>query len=294
MTLAVVVSLTAGCAGEERARRRSTETRAEDVYGPPRVVGRLQVPELTELSGLAASARNPGKLWAHNDSGGRPIIYCLTPRGRSCGTRHIAGATVVDWEDIAVAPGPRGTALYIADIGDNGRTRDSVTIYRVTEPHIGATSSATLHADAFEVTYPGRAHDAEAVIVERTSGDLYVITKEYARRARVYVARAPLRPTSTMEQVATVDLPGTIPAVTGASLAPGDDRVILSTYGSGYELRLPPRRPFEKIWDEKPVRVALGPHAQGEAVTYTLNGDIVSGSEGARSPLYAVEYLARP
>lgn len=282
-----------GCEDGERDRNLSTVERKE-LYGTPRIVGRLQDPQLTEMSGLAASARNPGKLWAHNDSGGGPVLYCMERKGTSCGTWDVAGAEALDWEDIAAAPGPDGASLYIADIGDNGRERESVTIYRVYEPHIAGQSSGSLVAEAFELSYPGGARDAEAVIVERTSGDLYVITKEYARRARVFVARAPLASASTFEPVARIDLAGPIAVVTGASLSPDDTRVVLSTYGSGYELQLPPGRPFHEIWEQQPVPIDLGSNSQGEAVAYLRSGDIVSGSEGARSPLYMVEYLARP
>ena len=66
-------------------------------YGNPEVVGRLRVPALTELSGLAASRANPGALWAHNDSGDGPFFYCLRVSGAGCGTWRVAGAQAVDW-----------------------------------------------------------------------------------------------------------------------------------------------------------------------------------------------------
>ena len=280
-------------------RRSATAPQVVGDYGKPRVVGRVQVDELIELSGLAASRRNPGLLWAHNDSGAGPHIYCLHLSGTSCGVYEIAGARSVDWEDIAAAPGVAGQpSLYIADIGDNSRSRGTVTVYTVAEPEVSgaippaSTSSptGTLRADEYTLTYPDRAHDAEGIVVHRETGDLYVITKEYSGRAEVFVARAPLADGMELESVTSMKASGLLAGRTGAGLSPEGDRIIFSTYDSGYELRLPEGASFDEIWSQRPIRVDLGPHEQGEAVTYTANGDaIISASEGSRSPIYAVE-----
>jgi len=82
------------------------------------LTGTLQSPRVIESSGVAASR-------AATD---------LT--GADRGFVRIDGARAVDWEDIALGPCPawRGTCLYIADTGDNDRTRKSVVIYAVPEP----------------------------------------------------------------------------------------------------------------------------------------------------------------
>lgn len=290
MALTLTALALGGCSNGA-PEERPTRTQPPSGYGPPRIVGRIQAPALTELSGIAASIDRPGRYWAHNDSGGEPVLFCLRSTGASCGTTAVEGAEVVDWEDISSATGPDGSELYIADIGDNERARESVTIYRVDEPQTG-TSTAT--AEASVLTYPGRARDAEALVVEPGSGDVYIISKEYARRAQVFVARSPLRPVTTLGFVATLDLAGPLAVVTGADVSSTGDRVILSTYADGFELSLPKGAAFDEIWDQRPERVDLGPHTQNEAVSYTRFGDIVSASEGARSPIYSVEYLARP
>src|SRR6185503_21353754 len=50
-------------------------------YGPSRVWAINTTPVLTDASGLAISAKNPGVLWSHNDSGGFPFLYALTTNG---------------------------------------------------------------------------------------------------------------------------------------------------------------------------------------------------------------------
>ena len=84
--------------------------------------------ELPEASGVAVSRRSPGVLWAINDSG-QPVLFALDSSGTVKGKVRVAGASVDDWEDIAVGPCPGGSCLYVADIGDNHARRSHVTIY---------------------------------------------------------------------------------------------------------------------------------------------------------------------
>jgi hypothetical protein len=215
----------------------------------------------------------------------------MTPRGDACGSVRLDGALNFDWEDIASRQVGAHGILYVADIGDNDRVRDSITIYRVDEPEL---ATGSVDAERFDLTFPRRAFDAEAIVVEPDTEDLYVVTKDFAGRADVFVARGPLGSTTTLEPVGSVRLAGPLAVVTGASLDPTGERVILSTYASGYQLTLPEGEPFDEIWSQEPVRVDIGSRAQGEAVAYLRSGDIFSGSEGEGSPLYVVEYLARP
>ncbi|MGH9267370.1 MAG: hypothetical protein ACRD0D_04255, partial [Acidimicrobiales bacterium] len=60
-------------------------------YGAPVKLGDLGDPAVKESSGLAASRRNPGRLWTHNDSGDGPLVYCLERSGASCGVWRVEG-----------------------------------------------------------------------------------------------------------------------------------------------------------------------------------------------------------
>ena len=74
----------------------------------------------------------------------------------------MTGAQVENWEDIAVGPCPQGTCLYIADIGDNKATTETITVYRAPEPAPGDTRPSTPSAHAI---YPDGPQDAEALVV---------------------------------------------------------------------------------------------------------------------------------
>src|SRR5688572_17856449 len=63
----------------------------------------VQMPGLSEASGLAVSRRSPGHLWTHNDSG-EPVVVALDARGSVRGRVQLTGAIVEDWEAVAVGP----------------------------------------------------------------------------------------------------------------------------------------------------------------------------------------------
>jgi len=132
-----------------------------------------RVPELPEGSGVAASRLSPGRLWAHNDSG-EPVLFALDSDGAVIGRVRVTGATVDDWEALAVGPCPAGSCILIADIGDNDAERRHVTVYRVPEPSILSGSVAV--TDVFHLSYPDGAHDAETFLVT-PNGDIVIVTK---------------------------------------------------------------------------------------------------------------------
>jgi len=255
-------------------------------YGSATVLGTVNDNAIGESSGVAASRRNPGLVWTHNDSGDDPLVFCLDLQARSCGAWRVAGAEAFDWEDMAAGPGPRSGEpyLYLGDIGDNLDQRREIIVYRIPEPAAGggapvptrASPATTAPAEALRLQYPDGPHNAEALAVHPTSGDLYVVSKD-AQSAKVYKAAAPLDPTkvTVMVQVGTIRLGAGargLEVITGADISPDGRRVAVATYAQGYELELPAGRAFDDVWAERPVPVALGARLQGEAVAYRLDG----------------------
>ena len=159
----------------------------------------VQLPELSEASGLAVSRRTPSRLWTHNDSG-EPVLFALDARGTVTGRVRLTGATVEDWEAIAVGPCGSGSCLYVGDIGDNDARRKRITIYRLPEPD-GTNGSASV-ADVFHATYPDGPHDAEALLVGG-DGRLHIVTKGETGPVGIYRFPAQLKSgtTVTLERV---------------------------------------------------------------------------------------------
>jgi hypothetical protein len=228
-----MITCLAHCAsGEGEGGRASAQTvRASSVGStePCRVVARpVDLRGLSEASGVAVSRRTPGVLWAHNDSG-EPVLLALDPAGTVTGRVRVAGASVSDWEAIAVGPCPSGSCLFIADIGDNDAARRHITIYRVPEPT--PVERATRPAEAFHATYPDGAHDAEALFVT-AEGDLFVVTKGETGHIALYRFPQPLRAGSTvrLHQVAVLGGKTKKPnRITDASTSPDGRWIALRT-----------------------------------------------------------------
>jgi hypothetical protein len=154
---------------------------------------------LPEASGIAISRRTPGVLWSHNDSG-QPVLFALDASGTIRGRVRITNATVEDWEDVTTARCAAGNCLYIADIGDNNRSRKNIVIYRMPEPAPGDQSAA---AETITATYPDGPHDAEALFA--VGDTLYIVTKEDS--STLYRLSKPAAgKTATMERVATLPM----------------------------------------------------------------------------------------
>jgi hypothetical protein len=234
----------------------------------PRITGHVQSPAATELSGLVLSRTQADVLWTHNDSGDRARILAVAPDGRQLADLDITGAQAVDWEDIAAS---RGT-LYLGDIGDNAAARPSIVVYRVAEPRVPAT--APLAAQALVLGYPDGPHDAEALMVDPSSGALTIVTKDLGGNSVIYTAAHPSATTTTTLRRAGALTLGIGEAVTAGDVS-GDGRTVaLRTYDRAFVWRRTPGRSIAATLKGKPCtpRAALLDEGQGEALALTRDG----------------------
>jgi len=285
-----------------RTQTGDHKQRQPDIYEAPAIAGWLEDPAISESSGIVASRRTAGLLWTHNDSGDGPFLYASDERGKQMGVWRVAGAKANDWEDIAVGPGPQPgrSYLYIGDIGDNKEARREIIIYRLPEPEVtpaGANSTGknalvTEPAESLRLQYPDRGHDAEALLVQPVTGDIYVITKTLDAMPNVYKLAAPY----STSGVNRLRLLGTIPnlptgLITGGDIAPDGNSVVLCDYFGAYELRLPGGvSAFDEVWRQSINNIDLGQRKQGESICYAADGSAVyATSEKRPTPLIKVK-----
>lgn len=260
--------------------------------GPFEVVGRLALEEIQEASGLAVSRRNPGVLWVHNDSGDRPRLFAVTTSGRLLGIFVLKGARAVDWEDMAAGPCPspeQGPCLFVGDIGDNLLARPTVQIYRVKEPEVPLEGSP-VHTELDDVVradyrYPEGSRNAEVLIADGRSGELYIVTKDEASRTEVYRVPDGGRPGQpmTLEKVAVLPL--------RASLTAGDasfdaSRIILRDYDTAFEYACPPGGALVEAFRAIPQMLPLPLQLQGEGLAMGPADEVYTCSEGEDTPIY--------
>ena len=248
-------------------------------YGAPTSTG-TEPSSLTELSGLVASRKNPGVLYAHNDSGSNSTLIVMSDTAAPLGQIVLSNVTAVDWEDVAVGPCDAGTCIFVGEIGDNNLAYASRAVYRFAEPSISPTTpigTQMVTADALTFVYPDGRHNAETLLVDPTSGDIFVVTKVSNVPATVYRLPKPFTPgtQATLEKVGDLSLPGSAGLVTGGDVHPCGTRMLIRTYPTIYEFKLAAGQPFSSIFATPGTPVSTPTQDQeskGEGVTYAADG----------------------
>lgn len=259
----------AGCTDEPRFEL--SHPPSEFRFGERQLAGHLANDQVDEASGLAASRRNPDVLWTHNDSGDAPRLFALDATGRHLGVYTLIGAEARDWEDIAIGPGPepRLDYLYVGDFGDNKARHDVKVIYRLPEPVVRrdqtAIESALGGVEAIHFRYPDGPRDAETLIVDPATADIYVISK---REQAVHVYRAPF-PQIT-DAVITLEAHGKLPLndVTAGDINAAANEVLLKTYATVHYWPRLPGQDLAEALQGTPQRLPYFPEPQGEAIAW--------------------------
>lgn len=248
----------------------------------------VQNPDLVEISGLAASVTHDGALWAHNDSGGLPEVFAIGEDGAHLGRFQLDDAAAFDWEDMAIA----NETLFLGDIGDNFKIRPAITVYRVAEPAIGADAATTSQVledvDELEVSYADGQRDAETLLADPISGDVFVVSK-FESPVGLYriPADTPTGATYTMERVADITLPAEETA-TGGEISADGTLIAIRTY---HDVLLWQRAPDQTVAEAMAAEPCVAPQAdetQGEAIAISASGQgYVTISEGVNQPVNA-------
>jgi hypothetical protein len=251
-----------------------------------RSIATVESAALPEISGVAASLANPGVLWVENDSGNPAEAYAMDTSGKVLATYVPPGSTNVDWEDIALGPGasPGTDDLYLGDIGDNALAREKLTIYRIREPHVARdTAPATIPQGPVETitfTYPDGHHNAEAMMLDPVTGDLFIISKETDGSAHIYSApKARLTDGAdvVLDQVGELQrgdsaASGLVSQVTSGDITRDGSVVAVRTYGAVLLYRRQPGESVVTALSRPPCDGNAAVERQGEAVGFAPDG----------------------
>jgi len=264
-------------------------------------VGTVAHSSLDEISGIAASRQNNDVFWVHNDhksSTYAPEVFALTSSGKHLGVYTLDSADDEDYEDIAIGPGPTPGVdyLYVGNIGDNDGVRSWVEVYRVAEPVVDSQQSPveiTLTSyDTIKLQYPDGPRDAETLMVDPVTRDLYIISKRDSF-SRVYRAPYPQSTTTTTTMEYKCELPWDKAA--GGDISLGGDMIIVRTGDGGIDIASIWLRPEgTNLWDAfsgTECAVELLSEENGEAICFDANGcGYYTTSEKLYQPIY---YFAR-
>jgi hypothetical protein len=251
---------------------------------------------ITESSGLAPSLLHPNVLWTHNDSGNPPRIYAIGPNGSTEAALTLRGQPNIDWEAIASFRGPPGSIapdaalIAVGDIGDNNAVRSSVQIAIVREPN-QLRSAPITPVRVLRLRYPGGPRDAETLMSDPHTGQLYVVSKTlfgstlYSVPLSVWPGGSGSGRTSPLTTMTKVASMGAGLVTDGAFLP--DGRMVLRGYDSVSVIDKP-----STVHDGRLRTLAsamLPAQDQGESIALVDGGrQALIGSEGRHEPVLRV------
>ncbi|TRX58692.1 hypothetical protein FNH22_12500 [Fulvivirga sp. M361] len=247
----------------------SDQKNSDPPFSRAESLGILTNDAINEASGLEASIKNPGLLWTHNDSGDTARIFLIHENGQDVKTFYLSGLQNRDWEDLTLGPGPEKgeNYLYIAEMGDNKAIHEYQYIYRFKEPSRDDDVMIT-DVDVIRFQYPDGNRDAECLMVDPLTADLYIVSK---REQNVHLYNMAY-PQSTSETVIPKNV-GTLhfhKIVAGDISADGQE-IIMKTYDRILYWKRKENNDIKETLLTPPIDVPYQPEPQGESIAWNVD-----------------------
>lgn len=264
--------------------------------GDTQTWGALQSDEISETSGVVASGQSAGVLWVHNDSGDSARLFALAEDGALLGT-YTLDTSPRDWEDLAAGWNEElgSDSLYIGDVGDNARSRSSISVLVLPEPAVDAGQEAVSETIAdfstLTLTYPDdEAHNCETLAYDPRTGSLIIVTKSSDGESHIFEKPAPHEDGTSTEltwihtlQFGTEPLTGSANTTAGAFSALGD-RFLIRTYSDAWLWIRDGSESLRTALEGEACDAESPSESQGEAIGFTPDGaGYVTISEGTGS-----------
>jgi hypothetical protein len=270
-------------------------------WSAPEYAGVFTDPDLDEVSGMAASHAQPGLFWAQDDSYSGEKLMLIRGDGTRIATVTVTNATNVDWEDLDSFDLNGKHYLMIADTGDNGGIRKSLTLYIIEEPPHPRDGDHVAPAWRLDFHWPDGARDCEATAVDPVKREVLLISK---KRVPPDVFSLPLRRSN---KELTAQLVGTLSGIvqpneedlrrnpvygryrsqiSGADLSPNGRVLAVLNYRAVYFFVRKPGENWTKVLQQAPQSLIFPWLPQAEAIAFSLDGSqLTIGGEQRPSPL---------
>ena len=158
--------------------------------------------EVNETSGLFF---HNGRLWTHNDSGGKPILYALDTTNFEVVQRiTLAHVKNKDWEEVCTD----GETVFVGDFGNNKGNRKKLKIFSFPMSALPEEGDAIINVDSIIFSFGNQTnfnnkkheHDYDCEAMFATDSCLYLLSKGWATgTTRLY--RLPKTPGNHVAEV---------------------------------------------------------------------------------------------
>jgi hypothetical protein len=226
----------------------------------------FQDPEIVESSGLVIA---DDRAFTINDSGDTGRVFTVdVATGETVGVTYWA-----DGPDDVEALAPAGPGhVWVADIGDNSASRDSIEVTRVP---VG-DGNRTVDEETVDLVYPDGERDAEALLVHPVTGRLYVATKGFFG-GELYAAPPELADDAPNMLGMVGETTG---IVTDGAFFPDGEHLVLRTYTNAVVYTFPAL--------EQVGAFDLASQEQGEGIAAPSTRFVYLSSEGQQAPVLRV------
>lgn len=238
----------------------------------------INQPLLSEASGLVVSRNRPELLWSHNDSGHPNRLFLLNEAGQEFGYFSITGAGSRDYEDICIGQGPiEGVNyIYLGDLGDNHAQYAYIVIYRFPEPDLSNVQPGGIYAidqnqvERFEFTYPNGPRDAETLMIDPLTQDLFIVTKRDFR-SLIYKTPQPLVSGTRSEMTLLAQLP--FNGIVAGDIQADGSRIVLKDFSKLFAWERLPEESIIDAMKRQPQHLPYDLEPQGESIAIHPNGE---------------------
>ena len=272
-------STTGSAGGASAAGSAAAGLPLADPTPSPKKLFTIRDQRIKQTSGLAKSQKHEGLYWTAKDSGDSARVFGIDTTGK-VKVELGFNAQVHDVEAVGV---DHDGTIYIADIGDNKVNRDVIEIYTIPEPAT-LQDAGNVRYHRFDFTYPDGPHNAETLLVEPGTNQLYIVTKATKGTGAIYAA--PPAPSREGTNELTKLAPAPSGVITDGTFLPDGQRVVLRTNVDVATV----------AWGDTPTVVARGavPFGQGQTVAVgPSDNTVLVGSEGPSSAVYQVQVPAK-
>ena len=232
--------------------------------------GTLTNPLLEEVSGLVLSQRYPNRMYLHTDSGGEAAVYVIDTLGNELGKIDLPGIKNRDWEDMALGQGPNGTSyLYLADVGDNDGKYDEIYLVRFPEPELLQPVSSS-NIEQAVLNYVGGPRDAETLLADPLSGDLFLVSKRESKSALYQVPLSAFQGVKqSLQKIHEFDFTGAV----GGDVSKDGGQVLIKTYFQVFYWSRDLGETLLQALQRPAIRLPYTPEPQGEAIGFNRYGN---------------------
>ena len=249
--------------------------------------GTLTNPLLEEVSGLVLSQRYPNRMYLHTDSGGEAAVYVIDTLGNELGKIDLPGIKNRDWEDMALGQGPNGTTyLYLADVGDNDGKYDEIYLLRFPEPELLQPVSSS-NIEQAVLNYVGGPRDAETLLADPLSGDLFLVSKRESKSALYQVPLSAFQGVKqSLQKIHEFDFTGAV----GGDVSKDGSQVLIKTYFQVFYWSRDLGETLLQALQRPAIRLPYTPEPQGEAIGFNRYGNAYFSLSEKRNGVLPVLY----